>query len=109
MITLKGSKFFTKLDIRWGYNNVRIKEGDKWKATFITNKGLFKPTVMFFGLRNSPATFQAMMDDYFRDMIDEGWITIYSDSNNCPNVLYFLIVHNIASHSDQTEPKCWCM
>jgi hypothetical protein len=34
---------------------------------------------------------------------------IYSDSNNCPNVLYFLIVHNIASHSDQTEPKCWCM
>jgi hypothetical protein len=74
MITLKGSKFFTKLDIRWGYNNVRIKEGDKWKAAFITNKGLFKLTVMFFGLQNSPATFQAMMDDYFRDMINEGWI-----------------------------------
>ena len=34
---------------------------------------------MFFGLRNSPATFQAMMDDYFRDMIDEGWITLYMD------------------------------
>jgi hypothetical protein len=34
---------------------------------------------------------------------------IYSDSNNCPNVLYFLIVHSVASHSDQTEPKCWCM
>jgi hypothetical protein len=50
MITLKGSKFFTKLDIRWGYNNVRIKEGDEWKAAFITNKGLFEPTVMFFGL-----------------------------------------------------------
>jgi hypothetical protein len=50
MITLKGSKFFTKLDIRWGYNNVHIKEGDEWKAAFITNKGLFKPTVMFFGL-----------------------------------------------------------
>jgi hypothetical protein len=79
MITLKGSKFFTKLDIRWGYNNVRIKEGDEWKAAFITNKGLFELTVMFFGLRNSPATFQAMMDDYFRDMIDEGWIAIYMD------------------------------
>ena len=50
MIKLKGSKYFTKLDIRWGYNNVCIKEGDEWKATFITNKGLFKPTVMFFGL-----------------------------------------------------------
>jgi hypothetical protein len=79
MIMLKGSKFFTKLDIRWGYNNVRIKEGDEWKAAFITNKGLFEPTVMFFGLQNSPATFQAMMDDYFRDMIDEGWIAIYMD------------------------------
>ena len=79
MITLKGSKYFTKLDIRWGYNNVRIKEGNEWKAAFITNKGLFEPTVMFFGLRNSPATFQAMMDDYFRDMIDEGWIAIYMD------------------------------
>ena len=79
MITLKGSKYFTKLDIRWGYNNIRIKEGDEWKAAFITNKGLFEPTVMFFGLWNSPATFQAMMDDYFRDMIDEGWIAIYMD------------------------------
>jgi hypothetical protein len=79
MIMLKGSKFFTKLDIRWGYNNVRIKEGDEWKAAFMTNKGLFEPTVMFFGLCNSPATFQAMMDDYFRDMIDKGWIAIYMD------------------------------
>ena len=79
MIKLKGSKYFTKVDIRWGYNNVRIKEGDEWKAAFITNKGLFELTVMFFGLRNSPATFQAMMDDYFRDMIDEGWIAIYMD------------------------------
>jgi hypothetical protein len=79
MITLKGSKFFTELDIRWGYNNVRIKEGDEWKVAFITNKGLFELTVMFFGLRNSPTTFQAMMDDYFRDMIDEEWIAIYMD------------------------------
>jgi hypothetical protein len=79
MIKLKGSKFFTKLDLRWGYNNVRIKEGDEWKAAFITNRGLFEPTVMFFGLRNSPATFQAMMDDYFQEFIDEGWIVIYMD------------------------------
>ena len=54
-------KVFTKIDLRWGYNNVRIKEGDEWKAVFTTPEGSFEPLVMFFGLTNSPATFQAMM------------------------------------------------
>ena len=76
---LTGAKYFTKLDIRWGYNNVRIKEGDQWKAAFRTNKGLFEPTVMFFGLCNSPATFQSMMDSLFGDLIDEGIVIIYMD------------------------------
>jgi hypothetical protein len=61
------AKYFTKLDVRWGYNNVRIKEGDKWKAVFRTNRGLFKLLVMFFGLTNSPATFQTMMNEIFQD------------------------------------------
>jgi len=76
---LKEAKIFTKLDLRWGYNNVRIKKGDEWKAAFKTNEGLFEPRVMFFGLCNSPATFQNMMNDIFRDMIDEGWLVIYID------------------------------
>jgi hypothetical protein len=42
---LKGAKYFTKLDVRWGFNNVRIHEGDEWKAAFRTNLGLFEPTV----------------------------------------------------------------
>jgi len=54
---LHGAKYFTKLDIRWGFNNVRIKPGDEWKAAFHTNRGLFEPLVMFFGMTNSPATF----------------------------------------------------
>ncbi len=54
----EGKSLFTKFNIQWGYNNIRIKEGDKWKATFKTPKGLFEPQVMFFGLTNSPATFQ---------------------------------------------------
>jgi Reverse transcriptase (RNA-dependent DNA polymerase) len=70
MDKLKGAKFFTKLDVRWGYNNIQIRKGDEWKAAFKTNKVLFEPTVMFFGMCNSLATFQAMMDDIFMTMID---------------------------------------
>uniref|UniRef100_A0A0W0EUD6 Reverse transcriptase domain-containing protein n=1 Tax=Moniliophthora roreri TaxID=221103 RepID=A0A0W0EUD6_MONRR len=76
---LKGAQYFTKLDLQNGYNNIRIKNGDQWKAAFKTNKGLFKPMVMFFGLSNSPATFQSFMNDIFADYIEEGWIVIYMD------------------------------
>ena len=79
MDKIKDGKYFTKLDIRWGYNNVQIKEGDEWKAAFKTNRGLYEPTVMFFGMCNSPATFQAMMDDIFEDLIEEGIVIIYMD------------------------------
>ena len=51
-------KVFTKIDLRWGYNNVRIKKEDEWKAVFSTPEGSFEPIVMFFGLTNSPAMFQ---------------------------------------------------
>jgi len=50
-------RLFTKMDLRWRYNNVRIKEGNEWKAAFTMPEELFEPTVMFFGLTNSPATF----------------------------------------------------
>ena len=56
-----------------------IKPKDRWKAAFITNEGLYEPTVMFFSLTNSPATFQTMMNTIFRDLIDEGSVTIYMD------------------------------
>ena len=70
---------FTKFDIRWVYNNIHIKEGDEWKATFITQLGLFEPTVMFFSLCGSPLTFQAFMNYNFADYIREGWLIIYMD------------------------------
>ena len=76
---VKDARYFTKLDIRWGYNNVQMKEGDEWKAAFRTNRGLFEPTVMFFGLCNLPATFQTMMNDLFRELITEGVVIIYLD------------------------------
>jgi hypothetical protein len=76
---LRGARYFTKLDVRWGYNNVRIKKGDEWKAAFRTNRGLFEPLVMFFGLTNSPATFQTMMNEVFQDLIAKGNVAIYLD------------------------------
>jgi hypothetical protein len=68
-----------KFDIRWGYNNIRIKEGDEWKAAFLTPQGFFEPLVMFFGLTNSPATFQAMMNKIFRMEVAQGWLLVYMD------------------------------
>ena len=76
---LRGAKYFTKLDVRWGYNNVHMKEGDEWKAVFHMNRSLFEPLVMFFGLMNSPSTFQTMMNDIFHDLIMEGVVCIYLD------------------------------
>ena len=67
------------MDLRWGYNNVRIKEGDEWKAAFTMPEGLFEPTMMFFGLMNSPATFQAMMNELLRDLINMGKVAVFID------------------------------
>jgi len=68
-----------KMDLRWGYHNVRIKEGDEWKAAFTTLEGSFEPMVMFFGLMNSPAIFQAMMNELLRDLINTGKVAAFID------------------------------
>jgi len=80
LIDNMGSKrVFTKMDLRWGLNNVRIKEGDEWKGVFMTHIGSFEPTVMFFGMMNSPATFQAMMNEILRDLINKGKVAAFVD------------------------------
>ena len=58
---------------------MRIKEEDEWKAAFTTPEGSFEPTVMFFGLTNSPATFQAMINELLRDLINTGKIAVFID------------------------------
>jgi len=70
---------FTKIDLRWGYNNVRIKEENEWKVAFTTLEGFFKPVVMFFGLTNSPAIFQAMMNELLRDLINTEKVVAFID------------------------------
>ena len=77
---LKEVKYFNKLDLIWRYNNVWIKEGDKWKATFLMNRGLFKPQVMYFGLYNLPGMFQRMMNSIFWELLYEGMLANYMDN-----------------------------
>ena len=72
-------KVFTKIDLRWGYNTIRIKEGDKWKVVFTTPERFFELMVMFFGLTNSPAIFQAMMNELLRDLINTGKVAAFID------------------------------
>jgi len=68
---------YMKLDIQWGYNNIQIHKGDKWKAAFRMPQGLYEPTVMFFELCNSPATFQSIMDRIFEKEAILEWLKKY--------------------------------
>ena len=71
---LQGMEVYSKFDIRWGYNNIRIREEDQWKATFKTRRGLYEPRVMFFGMSNSPAAFQRFMNHILEPWYQKyGW------------------------------------
>ena len=73
-----------------------MKEGDEWKAAFRTNRGLFKPLVMFFRLTNSLATFQTMMNDIFQELVAEGTVVVYID-----NILIF--TETLEQHQEVTR------
>ena len=77
---LKEAKYFNKLNLIWGYNNIQIKEGNKWKVAFLTNKGLFEPQVIYFRLCNSLRTFQRMMNNIFQKLLHEGVLANYMDN-----------------------------
>ena len=77
---LKEAKYFNKLDLIWRYNNVWIKEDNKWKVAFLTNKELFEPQVIYFGLCNSPRMFQRIMNSIFRELLHEGVLVNYMDN-----------------------------
>jgi hypothetical protein len=76
---LQTAQYFTVIDVHWGFNNVCIREGEEWKAAFITNWGLFKPLVMYFGMCNAPAMFQQMMDVLFQKVLMSGRVFVYVD------------------------------
>jgi transposase InsO family protein len=72
------AKIFTKIDLRWAYHQIRIKEGDEWKAAFRSKKGLYEPVVMQFGLTNAPATFQKRINQVLGEHLDE-FVMAYLD------------------------------
>lgn len=76
---LTKAKIFMKFNVRWGYNNICIKEADQWKTAFITNRGSFEPHVMYFGFTNSLAIFQMLMNTIFVDLIAEGKVAVHID------------------------------
>jgi len=73
-------RVFTKMNLRWGYNNVQIKEGDEWKAVFTTHLGVYELIVMFFGLMNLPVTFQTIMNNILRDLINTGEVATFMNN-----------------------------
>ena len=90
---LQGTKMFTKMDLRWSYNNICIEEGDEEKAAFIHHHGTFEPLVMFFGLCNSPSTFQTIMNEIFTHMEDV--VVVYVD-----NIIIFTKTDDLKKHDE---------
>ncbi len=111
---LRSAKYFTKLDLRSAYNLVRIREGDEWKTAFSTTSGHYEYRVMPFGLSNSPSVFQALINDVFRDMLNQCVIVyiddilIYSESlethvKQVRAVLQRLIKHQLYAKIQKCE------
>jgi Reverse transcriptase (RNA-dependent DNA polymerase) len=101
---MEGKEIFSKFDIRWGYNNIPIEEGDQQKAAFKTPLGTYQPKVLYFGMKNTPAQWTWLIWHDFRPWRDK-WFN-HMDTSAGSYMDDFFIASKRTPEGKEGHKKC---